>query len=112
MANESIKSLPDPTKRDVIVAEPVKPLKKIKKNQPEKQMPPQFILQQTLISEMRRTAVVNRETISVGDHISGAKVLQINSDNVVLLLKGIPRSIYLTSRRLSENRKLTAEKSF
>jgi len=101
MANESIKTLPDPTRRDVVVAEPIKPLKEVKKrkkNRPKKQIPPQFVLQQTLISEVRKTAVVNGKTISIGDQINGAKVLQVNSDNVVLLLKGIPRSVYLTSR--------------
>ncbi len=101
VANESLKTLPDPTRRDVVVVESVKPLKNaknIKKNRPKIQISPQFVLQQTLIAEMRRVAVVNGKTILLGDHINGAKVLQVNSDNVVLLHEGIPRSIYLTSR--------------
>jgi len=107
-AVESLKKLPDPTRQDVIVAKPVvaekkiekkvKKAKKAKKRPKKKPFSSLYALQQILISDLRKFAVVNGKTVFKGDYISGAKVMKINSDNIVLLVNGIPRSLYLTAR--------------
>jgi len=110
-AQTTVNRLPDPTRQDVIIPEPVKkpaPLKKAikkvkkakkaRKNRIKKRKPIHYTLQQTLVSEFRKTAVVNGEVVMVGDFVRGAKIIKIDSDSVVMLVSGIPKTLYLTSR--------------
>lgn len=50
----------------------------------EKTRRPHWTLTSTLISEQRRTAVINDTVVSPGDHINGAKVISIKPSMVKL----------------------------
>ena len=91
----------DPTKPDRISVKSLKPGSKPDKKNNQKikpQVKAKYVLQQTLISPLKTTAVVNGNVVMVGDEVDGAKVLQINADSIVLLLKGVPKTFYLTSQ--------------
>jgi hypothetical protein len=49
-----------------------------------KQEQPRWILQSVLISGQRNIAVINQRTVSVGDHINGARVVAIHPGYVRL----------------------------
>lgn len=53
-------------------------------------------LQQTFISQFKKIAVINGKSMTVGNNIRGAKLIKINSNNVVLNRKGKFFTLHLT----------------
>ncbi|MDH3326504.1 MAG: hypothetical protein OEM38_07295 [Gammaproteobacteria bacterium] len=53
-------------------------------------------LQQTLISNRRKNAIINGKTMGIGEKIYGAKLVKINSNNVELIYNGKRFTLNLT----------------
>ena len=79
-------SLPDPTARTSVRTAPV-----------TTPAPARWHLQSTLVAADRRLAVVNGETVAVGDTIRGARVLQITPYAVRLQTAGGTIELTLTT---------------
>lgn len=62
-----------------------------------KQAPKNFKLSYILDSEARRYAIVNGKKLSVGDRIEGARLLDIQSRSVVLLVNGRRQTIQMNA---------------
>ncbi|MDH5258802.1 MAG: general secretion pathway protein GspB [Gammaproteobacteria bacterium] len=91
-------ALADPTRPDF--AQPTQSQKRESvKNQQKKQKTnpvTKLKLQQTLVSKNRNFAIINGKTLSIGKKINGAKLIKINSDNVVLSYDGKKYTLNLT----------------
>lgn len=48
----------------------------------------QWRLQSTLLADTRRLAVINGKTVSEGERVDGARLLQVQADRVTLLFEG------------------------
>lgn len=80
----------DPTRPAYLNAPPVmSPLKKTTNR---------FRLQQIRISDEAASAVVNEQIVYVGSHISGAKVVDITENQVVLAHQGKNKTLTLINR--------------
>ena len=59
---------------------------------------PRWRLQSTLIADDRRVAVINGRTVSVGERIEGAMLLEVRSDGVTLQQDGQRLNLRLPGR--------------
>lgn len=84
----------DPTQPDFSNKTTAKTTKTLKKK--EKSPVSNLSLQQTLISDKRKFAVINGRTMTIGKKIRGAKLIKINHDNVVLTYSGKRYTLNLT----------------
>jgi len=91
--------LVDPTRPDH--AAPTEPLvkPKLKKKKKKKQKNPikSLSLQQTLVSQNRKIAVINGKRMTIGKTIRGAKLVRINFESVELIYRGKRYTLSLTS---------------
>lgn len=82
----------------VLMADPTKPPAWLGKNIPtaSQQSPAKnYQLQQILISEQRRLAIINGELVSEGQNIANARVVKISFDKVVLRVGGQNKTLKL-----------------
>ena len=84
----------DPTQPDFSNKTTAKTSKTVKKK--EKNPVLKLSLQQTLVSNKRKFAVINGRTMTIGKKIRGAKLIKINHDNVVLTYGGKRYTLNLT----------------
>ena len=91
-------AIADPTQPDFARNTPPKKTKTVKsKGKRKRKSPiPQLSLQQTLVSNKRKFAVINGRTMTIGKKIRGAKLIRINHNNVVLTYGGKRYTLNLT----------------
>ena len=70
--------LPDPTRPPAIIAMPVIAASGVADNQPAR-------LQSIIISKTRRAAIIDGETVELGDKHGDAKLIEVNEGSIVLL---------------------------
>lgn len=84
----------------VKLSDPTRPLQE---TVPTQRVLPALKLNSVLISEQRRLAVINGQTVAEGEQVGGAKVLRISSDRVLLQRAGQPVEIRLHSSVIRSN---------
>jgi hypothetical protein len=85
--------------RDPFLLPPgVKPLNKVGSEPilPKPSTSPSFELKAILVGDRLRLASINRQIVTVGDLIEGERVLEIETDRVVLEKEGKKRILYLS----------------
>ncbi|MEW6647558.1 MAG: Type II secretory pathway component [Pseudomonadota bacterium] len=68
---------------------------------------PQFVLSSTLIARERRSAVINGRSVGVGDHVNGARVIEIQPSQVRLQHQG--RQLTLSLLPVAVKKPVSAE---
>ncbi len=59
---------------------------------------PRWRLQSTLVADNRKVAVINGRTVSLGERIEGATLLEVRSDGVTLQQDGMRLNLRLPGR--------------
>ena len=70
-----------------VLADPTRPpawVKEIPTQEKEVADPETYQLQQILISDSRRLAIINGEVVATGEKLAGAQVIKIDTDMVVI----------------------------
>ncbi|WP_127474647.1 hypothetical protein [Sulfurivermis fontis] len=67
----------------------------------------QFVLSSTLIARERRSAVINGRSVGVGDHVNGARVIEIQPSQVRLQHQG--RQLTLSLLPVAVKKPVSAE---
>lgn len=86
---DPLANLPDPTRHKQKQKKAVKQVKQ-----------KSLILQSTLISDERSYAIINGESVAIGERIGGATLLTITPFEVVLLRHGQKRTLPLATTRI------------
>ena len=67
---------------------------------PNKIKRPRWVLNSTLVSSQRRTAVINDRVVSIGDRINGARVMSIQPSSVTLRSNGADMTLIMIKKNI------------
>ena len=83
-----------------VVADPTRPPAWLGNSQPTERSQPaaeNYDLQQILLSDKRQLAIINGQVLAVGEKLSGAKVMKISADSVVIKIGSKRKKLRLST---------------